>query len=98
MILEFLRRGSGSFQLPLSGSPDEVHRRSERERLSTPSLGITRRDWKKLLALLQASFNSLSRDHVNHNRGDHKTRTGDLSTPSLGITRMLRRPAVCKSL
>jgi hypothetical protein len=75
------------FQLPLSGS---LHAKEEygwdtTGYLSTPSLGITEEQAaRSVKAQLDATFNSLSRDHplALHAAG----RRGELSTPSLGIT------------
>ena len=62
------------FQLPLSGSPSRRRRASEpRSGLSTPSLGITRRELDSRISDLRTSFNSLSRDHLYGLPGTGKT-------------------------
>ena len=79
------------FQLPLSGSQDEIIDFSPALIDTFNSLS---RDHPKRTITLTATyvaFNSLSRDHkpVSAVRNDLDSRGDDLSTPSLGITREL---------
>ena len=78
------------FQLPLSGSPPpHPHRTPTIEPLSTPSLGITRRQSGALWVFSWPSF-QLPLSGSPHEDPRGSAISAILSTPSLGITMNLR--------
>ena len=66
VLCHLVARRSSSFQLPLSGSLTlGLAEPFKPQRLSTPSLGITRAP-TDIVSQLARTFNSLSRDHISH--------------------------------